>query len=164
MPRSGIPPPPQPPVCVDGSIVCVVVCVCVSACRMCQSLMKVVPLSQVPFGRGAGEEGGGERSSGVKDNRVRRAQRLHYCNTTPPSLFSLSLSPPFAFFLPSPFSQLPREDDVVEGAVLKSFVSSSAFRKVFQIVQQQQQRRQRGQEVEFGIVVTHYYVVLESCQ
>lgn len=54
---------------------------CVRGCRVCQSLMKSVPQSQVSFRRGVGEEGVGGRSSGVKDNRIRRAACVHYTVT-----------------------------------------------------------------------------------
>lgn len=70
--------------------------VCVSGCRVCQSLMKSVPPSQVSFGRGVGEEGVGGRSSGVKDNRMRRAACVHYTVTLHSRFLSL------CFFLLSP--------------------------------------------------------------
>lgn len=62
----------------------------VSGCMVCQSLMKHVPLSQVSSGRGVGEEGVGGRSSGVKDNRIKRAVCTHY-TVTRHSHFFLSL-------------------------------------------------------------------------
>lgn len=69
-----------------------------SGCRVCQSLMKSVPPSRVSFGRGVGEEGVGGRSSGVKDNRIRRAVYIHYTVTQ------------HSHFLPLPFfSSLPSD-------------------------------------------------------
>lgn len=67
---------------------------CVSGCRVCQSLMKRVPPSQVSLGRGVGEEGVGGRSSGVKDNRIRGAPCVHYTVTQHSHFLSL----PFFFF------------------------------------------------------------------
>lgn len=49
-----------------------------SECGVCQSFMKSIPLSQVSFGRGVGQEG---RSSGVKDNRIGWLVWVHYTVT-----------------------------------------------------------------------------------
>lgn len=92
-----------------------VVAQCMSGCRVCQSLMKSVPPSQVSFGRGVGEEGVGGRSSGVKDNRIRRAVYVHYTVTQ------------HSHFLPLPFFSslsLQTEDNVIEEQIIEMFVPS----------------------------------------
>lgn len=122
----------------------------VSGCRVCQSLMKSVPPSQVSFGRGVGQEGVGGRSSGVKDNRIRRAVCVHFTVTQHSHFLSL----PF-FFLLSHRPQLQTEDYVVEERNIETFVPSFLLPNICQKVPQQD---------DFGIVSAHHQWIFESCQ